>query len=168
MERIVVFGNSGSGKSSLARRLSRELGYPHLDLDSVAWRSANPPEREEVPLSCAAIDAFVGKHPAWVIEGCYGSLIEHAVSRADQVYFLNIGIEACVMNCQARPWEPDKYESREAQDRNLAGLIEWVRDYETREDEFSLAAHRQIFDRFEGAKEELLSNDQSQAIVLRK
>ncbi|MCE9595769.1 MAG: hypothetical protein K8S98_16390 [Planctomycetes bacterium] len=35
--RVLVFGNSGSGKSHLARRLLTEHGLAHLDLDTIAW-----------------------------------------------------------------------------------------------------------------------------------
>jgi len=35
--RILIFGNSGSGKSALARRLSFKHGIPILDLDGLVW-----------------------------------------------------------------------------------------------------------------------------------
>jgi len=31
-------GNAGSGKSTMAARLSADLRIPHLDLDSLAWQ----------------------------------------------------------------------------------------------------------------------------------
>lgn len=31
--RIIVYGGSGAGKTTMARALSAELGVPHLDLD---------------------------------------------------------------------------------------------------------------------------------------
>lgn len=151
--RIIVYGNAGSGKSTLARSLSVQRNLAHLDLDSIAWKPGTI--RADFAESKAAIDRFVGENARWVIEGCYGDLVEAALPYCEELIFLNPGVEACVRNCRARPWESHKYNSREAQDAMLAALIEWVRSYETRDDEYSLACHRRIFERFEGSKREV-------------
>lgn len=154
MQRIVIIGNSGSGKSTLAQALASRHGLAHLDLDTVAWRPAIPPSRRALAESAAAIDAFRAEHTGWVMEGCYADLAELALPRATQLLFLNPGVEACIAHCRLRPWEPHKYSSPAAQDRNLAMLLEWVRGYTTRDDEFSLRRHRALFDGFSGAKRE--------------
>ncbi len=153
MHRIVVFGNSGSGKTTQARALARDHELAHLDLDRLAWRA--PGVRLPVAESADAIRAFVRREPAWVIEGCYADLLEIAIPFCTEARFLNPGIEACVSNCRARPWEPDKYPSKESQDANLSFLLQWVRDYEQRTDEYSLARHHELFGRFSGKKVEL-------------
>lgn len=51
-----------------------------------------------------------------------------------ELIFLNPGVEACVRHCRARPWESHKYPTRDAQDANLAMLIDWVRSYPSRDD----------------------------------
>ncbi|MDE2841397.1 MAG: AAA family ATPase, partial [Chloroflexota bacterium] len=38
MERVVVVGTSCSGKTTLARQLSRALGAPHIELDAIHWK----------------------------------------------------------------------------------------------------------------------------------
>ena len=50
-----------------------------------------------------------------------------------------------------------EYPSPEAQDENLEMLIGWVREYATRQDEFSLRSHRRLFDGFQGDKVEFSS-----------
>ena len=35
--KIHIVGGPGSGKSFLAKKLSRELGIPHYDLDDIQW-----------------------------------------------------------------------------------------------------------------------------------
>lgn len=158
MERLVIFGNSGSGKSSLAQALSARLGVAHLDLDVIAWEPERPGVRAAFEKSARALLDFVESSDGWVVEGCYSGLLKLAAARCTELVFLNPGVEACVENCLARPWEPHKYESREAQDANLRMLVEWVREYETREDEFSLREHRRLFDEHEGPKVEYRSN----------
>lgn len=56
-------------------------------------------------------------------------------------------------------WEPHKYPSKASQDANLEMLIGWIREYETRSDVFSLAAHHALFDGFAGDKRELTSRE---------
>ena len=148
-------GNSGSGKSTLAAKLAREHQLAHLDLDTLAWLPVVPPQRRPLADSVAAIEAFFAAHDQWVVEGCYGDLIAAVLPRTTKLYFLNPGVEICIANCRARPWEPHKYESKAAQDANLDMLVQWVRDYERRDDELSLVRHRAVFDQFTGDKEEI-------------
>ena len=108
-----------------------------------------------------ALLRFIEASDGWVIEGCYSGLLKLAASHCTELVFLNPGVEACVANCEARPWEPHKYESREAQDANLRMLLDWVREYETREDEFSLREHRRLSDTHGGPKAEYTSNDEA-------
>ncbi len=158
--RVVILGNSGAGKSTLAKQLAAdrprcEHGLAHLDLDTLAWLPVTPPQRAPLEDSLAKLAAFTGAHDRWVIEGCYADVLEHAAARCTELVFLNPGVEVCIAHCRARSWEPHKYPSKAAQDETLAMLIDWVRAYETRDDEFSLRAHRALFDRFTGAKREV-------------
>jgi adenylate kinase family enzyme len=161
MERIIIFGNSGSGKSTLAKALAKFYGAEHLDLDTIAWEAGRPGVRADFDESRRALLQFIESYEGWVVEGCYSELLKVAAEYCTEMIFLNPGIEACVLNCRARPFEAHKYESMEAQDANLRMLIEWVREYETRDDEFSLREHRKLFDTHEGRKAEYKSNDEA-------
>jgi adenylate kinase family enzyme len=71
--RICVVGNSGSGKTHLARELAERLGVPHLELDALfhraGWQEAPIPEfRAEVT---AALARFEAGHGGWVVDGNY-------------------------------------------------------------------------------------------------
>jgi adenylate kinase family enzyme len=152
MHRILIFGNSGSGKTTMARTLVEEHRLAHLDLDLLAWDE--PGVRRAPERSAVAIHAFIQDHADWVIEGCYADLLEVALPFCSELRFLNPGTEACLANCRSRPWEPEKYASREEQDAKLAFLLDWVRQYDARDDEYSLAQHRALFDSFAGPKRE--------------
>lgn len=148
--RIVIIGNAGSGKTTMARALRDRHGLAHLDLDAVAW--AAPGERAPLGDSVEALRAFHRAHPAWVVEGSYGSLVEAALPLCTELRFLDPGVEACLANCRRRPWEPEKYPSPEAQDAALDFLLGWVRQYPVRGDEYGRAAHLALYDRFGGPK----------------
>lgn len=154
----VIMGNSGSGKSTLALALAAEGARAHLDLDTLAWELTGPIRRRPLPESVQEISSFMQKHERWVIEGCYADLLALPLQSCEQLIFMNPGVDACIQNARSRPWEPHKYPSKEAQDANLEMLIGWIRDYETRQDEFSLTSHRRLFEGFEGRKWELSSN----------
>jgi adenylate kinase family enzyme len=160
MARYVLLGNSGSGKSTLAAGLALAGGLPSLDLDTLAWEPVTPPRRRPVADSVREIASFMDRNDRWVLEGCYADLLAVPLTRCTRLIFLNPGVEACIANARARPWEPHKYPSKEAQDANLEMLIGWIRDYDTRVDVvFSQAAHRALFDGFGGSKIELASRE---------
>lgn len=131
-----------------------------MDLDMVAWEPGiEPPRRRSLDASKLEILKFIDSEQHWVVEGCYSDLLEIAIVYATEVVFLNPGTETCIENARNRPWEPHKYNSPEAQDANLEMLIDWIKAYDRRTDEFSYVAHRRLFERFEGPKREFNSNE---------
>lgn len=155
--KIVVFGNSGSGKSTHAKALSARHGLAHLDLDTIVWEPGQIAVPRPAEAVAASLQAFMDSEPRWVIEGCYGELVAMAAKHSSSLVFLNPGRELCLANNQRRPWEPHKYESMAAQQSMLEALQAWVSSYYTRDDPWSYAAHRRLFDAHEGAKTEHVS-----------
>lgn len=155
MERTLIFGNAGSGKSTFAAHLSGAQGLAHLDLDTLVWE----PRLVAVPRPSAAVEGdlvrFLAAETRWVIEGCYGEWIELASRHCTELVFLNPGEAICLAHCRSRPWEPHKYVSRAEQDKVLDFLLGWVRAYYTREDSCSLMRHQQLFEDFKGPKREV-------------
>jgi len=152
--KVLVFGNSGSGKSSYAQSLAARKGLVHLDLDSIVWEPDQIAVQRSPESVAASLRGFIDAHPAWVIEGCYGELVRAASPHCTLLVFLNPGKDACLANNHRRPWEPHKYASLEFQNAMLAQLQEWVAGYYEREDAWSYRVHREIFDAFAGPKVE--------------
>jgi adenylate kinase family enzyme len=154
--RVLIVGNSGSGKSHRAKALAAQHGLAHLDLDTIVWepgKIAVPRPAEQVQ---ADLRAFASANASWVAEGCYGDLVEAALPYCSELVFMNPGCEACIANNRKRPWEPHKYASLEAQQSKLAFLLEWVALYYSRDDVCSYAYHRRVFDAFDGNKTEVV------------
>jgi hypothetical protein len=116
-----------------------------------------PPVRRSLADSAREIDTFTRTNRRWVVEGCYADLLTLALPLCTLLIFLNPGVEACVQHARTRPWEPHKYPSKAAQDANLNMLIRWISEYDRRVDALSLAAHRSLYDGFEGDKIEFTS-----------
>lgn len=161
MRKVLIFGNSGSGKSTLAKELCDSEGLSHLDLDTLAWKASLPPERRPLNQSELEIQKFINSFNGWVIEGCYTDLLEKALPFSNEIIFMNLPVSSCILNAKNRPWEPHKYVSKEAQDANLAMLIDWITQYEQREDTFSLQSHLELYESYSGKKTQYVSNDRN-------
>jgi adenylate kinase family enzyme len=153
--RIAIVGNSGSGKSTLAQRLAAGTDAATLDLDTVAWEPGKVAVPRDPAAAAADVEAFCATHEAWVVEGCYASLVAATFEHQPLLLFLDPGLEQCLANCRARPWEPHKYASKAEQDERLAFLLQWVAEYYTREGDLSLAGHQALFDAYAGPKQHL-------------
>lgn len=72
--RIVVVGTSGSGKTTMARRLSQALDAPQIELDAInwqpGWRDLNSHDPEEFIRRVAEAAAA----EAWVADGNYSKV----------------------------------------------------------------------------------------------
>jgi adenylate kinase family enzyme len=157
--RILIFGNSGSSKSTRARSLAGTQGLVHLDLDSIVWEPGQVAVQRPAEAIAAALENFLAANDSWVVEGCYGELVEAAARHCTELIFLNPGVDACLDNNRRRPWEPHKYASREQQDAMLEVLQAWVAEYYTRAGSWSYPAHRRIFDAHRGTKTEVTASE---------
>ena len=153
--RFAIIGNAGSGKSTLAWQLAGEMDLALLDLDIVAWEPARVAVPRPPDAAAADVHSFCRAYPEWVVEGCYPELIETALNYRPQLLLLDPGMDQCLANCRARPWEPHKYRSRAEQDRKLGMLLAWVEGYYHRAGEISLASHDALFEAYRGPKQRL-------------
>src|SRR5215470_5398132 len=70
MQRILVMGSSGSGKSTFAQRLSAITGIPVVSLDALFWK---PGWIESDRAEFRARMAEVTRQPRWIMDGNYTS-----------------------------------------------------------------------------------------------
>ena len=66
--KVLVYGNSGSGKSTYARALVAQHGLAHLDLDSIVWEPGKIAVPREPQAVLASLVAFISTHQKWVID----------------------------------------------------------------------------------------------------
>jgi adenylate kinase family enzyme len=151
--KVIILGSAGAGKSTLARKLIARQPAARLSLDEVAFQGGT--ERRPLQDSVEAVKRWISEQDSWIIEGCYADILEPVLGCADELIFLNPGVGACIAHCRSRPWEPEKFSSRQVQDENLDNLLQWVGSYDTRADDYGLARHRTLYESFEGKKWEL-------------
>jgi len=150
--RIVILGNAGSGKSTLAKSLARTQRMPMLDLDTLVWEPDLVAVLRPDELVFSDLAQFCRESRDWVIEGCYGDLVESVLRHRPLLIFLEPGEAVCVANCRTRPWEPHKYRSQQEQDAHLEDLLGWVRSYYDLDGSMSLTGHRAVFEAYAGPK----------------
>jgi hypothetical protein len=153
--RIAILGNSGSGKSVLARWLADKGGAALLDLDTIAWEPSKPAVPRADGAARSDVQRFCANTDSGILEGCYGNLIEPALPLLPILVFLDPGEAQCISNCEARPWESHKYPSKTEQDARLPFLYTWVREYYTRIGPMSQLGHGTLFARYSGPKHRL-------------
>lgn len=87
VQRIMIIGGPGAGKSTLARKLGQLTGLPVIHLDKLFWRPGwVSVSREE--MNAAATQA--ARQDRWVIDGNYAGSWPYRVSRAQLIIFLDM------------------------------------------------------------------------------
>lgn len=79
--KIYIFGKPGSGKTTIAQQLSRQLHIMHYDLDDIAWKKKYTIQRKEAE-SQQKIKLILKKRH-WIIEGAWRSMTKPIISAAD-------------------------------------------------------------------------------------
>ena len=103
MRKVVIFGNTASGKSTLANQLCEAEKLAHLDLDVPAWTFASPLKRKPLSESRQEINHFCALSHGRVIGGCYSDLIEMLRPKSNEIIFLDLSVKDCIANAKNRP-----------------------------------------------------------------
>lgn len=89
IKKVHIIGSVGSGKTTLAKNLSKQLEVPHYELDNVVWERAKPndirrseEERDEVLQNIIQTDC-------WIIEGVHHTWVGESFQEADFIFFID-------------------------------------------------------------------------------
>lgn len=103
MEKIIVIGCPGAGKSTLARALRDRTGLPLYYLD-LLWHK---PDRTNV--SREEFDEGLGeilKRDRWIIDGNYLRTLEPRLKVCDAVFLLDYPLKVCLDGAVSRIGKP--------------------------------------------------------------
>lgn len=101
--RILCYGVTGSGKTTLAARLSRITGLPWHSVDDITWQPGWVPvpedeQRRRFEVICA--------EPDWILDTAYGIWVDVPLARAELVVALDyprwFSLQRLVRRCAAR------------------------------------------------------------------
>ena len=99
MERIIIIGCGGAGKSTLARQLGDKLGIPVVHLDKLFWKPGwVESSREEID---EKIFAELQK-PRWIMDGNFNRTLPERIKYCDTVIYMDFSRFACMMGVAKR------------------------------------------------------------------
>jgi len=131
MQRIMIVGSGGAGKSTFARALGAKLSLPVYHLDALLWRPGwvMTPHDEEL-----AIIQDLAAQDSWIIDGNYGGATSAPrLSRADTVILLDLPRTICLLRA-VRRWITYRNRTRpdmapDCPERLSLEYLKWIWDY---------------------------------------
>lgn len=143
--RILIIGNSGSGKSWLAGKLSDQMKIPLFHFDQYFWEPGGFDNRREKEVVFNELrELSLGQN--WVMEGVYGELASVVINRVTHFIFLDKSWTECSNGLIARG--PESTESLNKADvvAKFKGLTEWAEKYWERQGSCSYMNHKTLFE----------------------
>jgi adenylate kinase family enzyme len=100
-----VIGNSCSGKSTLAARLSRELDLPLVELDALNWRPGWVGLNEVDPAELERLIAEATSGDRWIVAGSYTAFARRVFwDRLETMIWLDLPRPLLVARALSRSW----------------------------------------------------------------
>ena len=99
MERIIIIGCGGAGKSTLARKLGEVLDLPVVHLDKLFWKP------NWVEKSNEEFDALLAQELAkdrWIMDGNFNRTMPERIKRCDTIIYLDFSRFTCLMGVLKR------------------------------------------------------------------
>lgn len=99
MNKIIVIGCPGSGKSTFSRELHRLTGIPIFHLDQLYWNA------DKTTVDRSVFQERLAEAMAqsmWILDGNYGATMELRMEACDTVIFLDYPTEVCLEGIRAR------------------------------------------------------------------
>lgn len=115
MQKIIVIGCPGAGKSTFSRALRDKTGLPLYYLDML-WHK---PDKTTVTTDEFDIKlAEILKQDKWIIDGNYNRTLEMRLKDCDTVFLLDLPTDVCLQGVEARigtkreemPWVEEEFD----------------------------------------------------------
>ena len=99
MQRIIIIGCPGSGKSRLSKILAKKLNLPLIHLDKLYWKP-NWQEVSKEEFNELLLNEL--QKPLWILDGNFGRTLELRLKYADHVILMNYPTLTCILRVLKR------------------------------------------------------------------
>lgn len=99
MEKILIIGNAGSGKTTFAKKLAEKKGLPLVHLDTLYWTGNWEHAEREI------FDALLEKElekPSWIIDGNFNRTLPRRLQCCDTVFYFDLPTVTCLWGITKR------------------------------------------------------------------
>lgn len=99
MNKAIIIGCPGSGKTTFAEKLQKCTGLPLYYLDAI-WHK---PDKTHIPreeFDQRIVEIF--EKPRWIIDGNYKRTIEMRMKQCDTVFLFDLPVEVCLQGVTDR------------------------------------------------------------------
>lgn len=86
--KLYIIGPVGSGKTTLAQKLSQKYAIPHYELDKIVWNDTIGVKRTKEEQTKLLNNIL--KKKSWIIEDVGRSIFEEAYDKCDYIYYIKL------------------------------------------------------------------------------
>lgn len=94
MERVMIIGCGGAGKSTLARQLGEKTGLPVVHLDQIFWKPGNWEHLPKEEFDALLMEEL--EKPRWILDGNYNRTLPARLEKCDTVIYLDFNRFTCI------------------------------------------------------------------------
>lgn len=149
MNKIIIIGCPGSGKSTLSFKLENLLEVPTLHLDKIYHIDNDTRITTEELIE--KVDEFAASSNRWIIDGNYISTMEQRVKLADTIILLDLDSELCVENALSR--SKKERQADMAAGFDVSKISQEFLDYIAKFKETTLPRIMELFERYKDEKQ---------------
>ncbi|MBY0291781.1 MAG: AAA family ATPase [Alphaproteobacteria bacterium] len=150
-ERILIIGNSGSGKTWLGTTLSQKMNIPLHHMDTLRWDKGGYKIRRSAADINKDLDA-IQKQDQWILEGVFGKMVERCLPFSTLLIWLDLPWEDCKQNLLSRGPQFEDFLNSNEKEEALNKLIEWASEHELRTDANSWDFFNNLYKNFKHTK----------------
>lgn len=132
---INIFGSSGSGSTSLAKKIAEEFDFKLIDVDDYLWKKTDPPftERNSNEQALTLIKHQLSEERPAVISGSLVGIGESLKNDINLFVYINLDKEIRIQRINKR--EQERFGKRIEKGGDLyiqhQEFLQWISDYES-------------------------------------